>query len=52
MIAAIFVVPLVWDILRSFEAPGAIVSPPSLKNFSNMGVANYTKLLKDGPHPS
>ena len=46
MLAAIFVVPLVWEILRSFEAPGAIVSPPSLKNFSNLGVANYTKLLK------
>ena len=37
MIAAIFVVPLVWEILRSFEAPGAIVSPPSLKNFSQHG---------------
>ena len=46
MLAAIFVVPLVWEILRSFEAPGAIVSPPSLKNFSDLGVANYKKLLE------
>ncbi|MGO9660390.1 MAG: carbohydrate ABC transporter permease [Acidimicrobiales bacterium] len=46
MIAAIFVVPLLWEILRSFQAPGAIVSPPSLKSFSNLGVANYTKLLQ------
>ncbi len=45
MIAAIFVVPLVWEILRSFEAPAAIVSPPSLKNFSHLSVSNYTKLL-------
>ena len=46
MIAAIFVVPLLWEILRSFQAPGAIVSPPSLKSFSHLGVANYTKLLQ------
>jgi multiple sugar transport system permease protein len=45
MIAAIFVVPLVWEILRSFEAPGAIVSPPSFKNFAHLSVSNYTKLL-------
>ena len=46
MLAAIFVVPLVWEILRSFEPSAAIVSPPSLKNFSDLGVANYTKLLQ------
>ena len=45
MIAAIFVVPLIWEVLRSFEAPGAIVSPPSLKNFSHLSVDNYTKLF-------
>lgn len=45
IIAAIFVVPLVWEILRSFEAPAAIVSPPSLKYFSHLSVSNYTKLL-------
>ncbi|MGH9107750.1 MAG: carbohydrate ABC transporter permease [Acidimicrobiales bacterium] len=45
MVAAVFVVPLVWEILRSFEAPGAIVSPPSLKNLSNLSFTNYTKLL-------
>jgi multiple sugar transport system permease protein len=43
--AAIFVVPLVWEILRSFEAPGAIVTPPSLKTFSHLSFTNYTKLL-------
>jgi multiple sugar transport system permease protein len=46
MISAIFVVPLLWEILRSFQTPGAIVSPPSLKSFSNLGFANYTKLLE------
>jgi multiple sugar transport system permease protein len=46
MIAAIFVVPLLWEVLRSFQAPGAIVSPPSLKSFSHLSFANYTKLLE------
>jgi multiple sugar transport system permease protein len=46
MISAIFVVPLLWEILRSFQAPGAIVSPPSLKSFSHLGVANYKQLLE------
>jgi multiple sugar transport system permease protein len=45
MIAAIFVVPLIWEVLRSFQPPGAIVSPPSLKSFSHLSFANYTKLL-------
>lgn len=46
MISAIFVVPLLWEILRSFQAPGAIISPPSLKSFSHLGLANYTQLLR------
>ncbi len=45
IVAAIFVVPLVWEMLRSFEAPGAIVTPPSLKTFSHLSFSNYTKLL-------
>jgi len=49
MIAAIFVVPLLWEVLRSFQAPGAVVSPPSIKSFSHLGFSNYTKLLS-GDH--
>jgi multiple sugar transport system permease protein len=45
MISAIFVVPLLWEVLRSFQAPGAIISPPSLKSFSNLGFHNYAELL-------
>ncbi len=45
MISAIFVVPLLWEILRSFQAPGEIISPPSLKSFSNLGFHNYVELL-------
>lgn len=46
MIAAIFVVPLLWEILRSFQAPGAIVEPPSVKSFQHLSFANYTELLQ------
>jgi len=45
MISAIFVVPLLWEILRSFQAPGSIISPPSVKSFSNLSFHNYTELL-------
>ncbi|MFZ0059691.1 MAG: hypothetical protein WAL35_06550, partial [Acidimicrobiales bacterium] len=45
MISAIFIVPLLWEILRSFQAPGAIVSPPSVHSFSNLSFHNYTELL-------
>jgi multiple sugar transport system permease protein len=45
MISAIFVVPLLWEVLRSFQAPGAIISPPSLKSFSDLGLHNYAELL-------
>jgi multiple sugar transport system permease protein len=45
VIAAIFVVPLAWEFLRSFEASGAIVSPPSAKNLTHLSFANYNKLL-------
>jgi multiple sugar transport system permease protein len=45
MISAIFVVPLLWEILRSFQAPGEIISPPSLKSFSDLGFHNYVELL-------
>lgn len=45
MISAIFVVPLLWELLRSFQAPGAIISAPSVKSFSGLTVHNYVELL-------
>ncbi len=45
MISAIFVVPLLWEIMRSVQSPGSIVSAPSLKSFSNLGFHNYIELL-------
>ncbi len=46
MISAIFVVPLLWELLRSFQAPGEIVAKPSLKSFSHLGFGNYTTLFR------
>ncbi len=49
MISAIFVAPLLWEVLRSFQAPGAIIERPSLKSFEHLGIHNYTQLLS-GDH--
>ena len=49
MISAIFVVPLLWEMLRSFQEPGEIVARPSLKSFSHLGLGNYKTLFhRDG----
>ena len=49
VISAIFVAPLLWEVLRSFQAPGAIIERPSLKSFEHLGIHNYTQLLS-GDH--
>jgi len=49
IISAIFVLPLLWEVLRSVEAPGTIVEPASLKSFTDLSFHNYTKLLR-GDH--
>jgi multiple sugar transport system permease protein len=46
MISAIFVVPLLWELLRSFQQPGEIVAKPSVKSFSHLGFGNYTTLFR------
>lgn len=46
VLAAIFLVPLIWEILRSFESSAAVVSRPSLRSLSHLSLANYRKLLE------
>jgi multiple sugar transport system permease protein len=41
----VFIVPLLWVILRSFQTPGVVVLAPSLQSFSHLTVSNYTNLL-------
>ncbi len=45
VISAIFVAPLLWEVLRSFQAPGAIIERPSWKSFEHLGFHNYSQLL-------
>ena len=41
----IFIIPLLWVILRSFQTPGVVVLAPSLNSFSHLTLSNYTNLL-------
>jgi multiple sugar transport system permease protein len=41
----IFIVPLLWVVLRSFQTPGVVVLAPSLNSFSHLTLSNYTHLL-------
>lgn len=45
LISAVFVLPLAWEVLRSFQPSSAITSPPSLKSFSHLGLNNFRQLL-------
>ncbi|MDA8291807.1 MAG: carbohydrate ABC transporter permease [Actinomycetota bacterium] len=45
LVSAVFVLPLAWEVLRSFQPASAITSPPSLKSFSHLGLGNYRQLL-------
>jgi multiple sugar transport system permease protein len=44
-ISAVFVLPLAWEILRSFQPESAIASAPSGSSFSHLTWANYKTLL-------
>jgi multiple sugar transport system permease protein len=44
-ISAVFVAPLLWEILRSFEPESAVTSQPSGQSFTHLTIANYQTLL-------
>ena len=44
-ISAVFVLPLVWEVLRSFQPESAISSAPSAASFGHLTFANYRTLL-------
>jgi multiple sugar transport system permease protein len=44
-IGAVFVVPLLWEVFRSFQPESAVSSPPSAGSFSHLTFGNYSKLL-------
>ncbi len=47
-ISAVFVVPLLWEVLRSLQPESAISAPPSGASFSHLTFANYRILLSGG----
>jgi multiple sugar transport system permease protein len=44
-ISAVFVAPLAWEVLRSFQSESAISSVPSASSFAHMTLGNYRTLL-------
>jgi multiple sugar transport system permease protein len=50
VLAFLFLVPLVWAVLRSFMQPGDITAAPSASAFSHLTVANYSELITGSIH--
>lgn len=49
-LAVIFLLPLAWAVLRSFQPPSAITAAPSAQAFSHLTAANYTGLISGSIH--
>jgi multiple sugar transport system permease protein len=45
LVSAVFVVPLLWEVIRSFEPEQAVTSAPSAAVFGHLTTANYQALL-------
>jgi multiple sugar transport system permease protein len=45
VLAVLFIAPLVWAVLRSFEPESVITSAPRLSNFAHLTIANYQQLV-------
>ncbi len=45
LVSAVFVVPLMWEIFRSFQPAAAISNPPSAATFGHLTLENYRSLL-------
>ncbi len=50
VLAVIFLVPLVWAVIRSFMPPSDITAAPSAKAFGQLTVGNYTGLITGQIH--
>ena len=44
-ISAVFVVPLLWEVFRSFQPESAVSNPPSAASFTHLTFDNYKTLL-------
>ena len=50
VLAVIFLLPLAWAVLRSFQPPSQITAAPSSQDFSHLTVANYSGLITGSIH--
>jgi multiple sugar transport system permease protein len=50
VLSALFLVPLVWAVLRSFQPPGQITASPTARAFTHMTIANYSGLITGSIH--
>jgi multiple sugar transport system permease protein len=44
-IGVVFVLPLAWEVFRSFQPESTVTSPPSAATFGHLTIANYQTLL-------
>src|ERR1035438_2154375 len=45
ILATLFIAPLVWAVLRSFETEAAITSAPKISDFTHLTISNYQQLI-------
>ena len=50
MLGVLFVAPLVWAVLRSFESEAAITSAPKVADFTHLTITNYQQLIGGSIH--
>lgn len=48
VVALVFVVPLLWPILRSFEPQSLVTAPPTGRDFTQLTLGNYRTLFGSG----
>ncbi len=50
VLAILFVAPLVWAVLRSFQTEAAITSAPGVSDFTHLTISNYQQLIGGSIH--
>lgn len=50
LLGIVWVLPLLWAVLRSFQAPGRITSAPTGSAFSDLTTTNYSNLINGSIH--
>lgn len=48
VVALVFVIPLLWPVLRSFEPQSLVTAPPTSRDFTQLTLGNYRALFGSG----